>query len=395
VVSRPGNAWSVAVAIAVVALFAVSSWKFARGRPERAYLVWISGMFTFMTLNVLGEQYFGFRVAGEPSRLVPEMDLAMLLVAVEGVRRLWNRASRRARPAIALAVLLCFWPVRAYLRHPHDVFVRDPKPDERIEYRLTQWISDHMPDARNLATGSVRFWYNGWHDLPQIGGGSEQGMMNYATYEAQWQVVGDAPEEVSTLWMQALGGDGLIVHFKNSREIYHDWTKPGKFAGRLPVIYDDAGDVIYRVPRRFPDRARVVETARVRPLGSVLKNQDALRPYVEAIENGPDSPARVTREGPDAMRIHATLKQGESVIVQETWDPAWHAYSGGRALEVRKDPVEFMEIAAPPGEQEIRLVFELPLENVVGRIMAVLSVVMLLAYPISKVRRSAPPDART
>jgi uncharacterized membrane protein YfhO len=105
------------------------------------------------------------------------------------------------------------------------------------------------------------------------------------------------------------------------------------------------------------------------------------------------------------MRIRAAVKAGESVVVQETWDPGWHAYAGGRALEVRKDPVGYMEIAAQPGEQEIRLVFELPLENMIGRIIAVLSGVILLAYPFAVTqsrrrtspeasRQSAPPDAR-
>src|SRR5262249_42448328 len=151
---------------------------------------------------------------------------------------------------------------------------------------------------------------------------------------------GEADYAQSTLWMQALGGDAIIVHFKNSQELYHDWSKPGKLAGHLPVLYDNGeGDVIYRVPRRFPDRARVVQAAGLRSLPSVLKNPEALRPYVAAIESGPDSPARVTREGPDAMRIQAVVKDGESVVVQETWDPAWHAYAGGRPLKVRKDPV--------------------------------------------------------
>jgi hypothetical protein len=184
---------------------------------------------------------------------------------------------------------------------------------------------------------------------------------------------------MSTLWMQALAGDGIIVHFKNSRELYHDFAKPEKFAGHLAVIYDDGeGNVIYRVPRKFPDRARVVETARIRQLPSVLKNADALRPYVAAIEGGPGAQAHVTREGPDAMRIRAEVKSGESIVVQETWDPAWRAYAGGLALEVRKDPVGYMEIAAPPGEREIRLVFELPLENLIGRVIAALSAMVLL-----------------
>jgi hypothetical protein len=395
VVSRPGNVWSVAAAAAAVALFAFFSWKFARGRPERAYLVWISGMFGFMTLNVLGEQFFGFRVAGEPSRLVPELDLVMVLLGVEIVRRCWIRTDWRFRTAMVTAIAVCFWPLRLYLQNPHRVFVRDPKVDERIEYKLTTWIAANLPDTRNMATGSLRFWYDGWHDLAQIGGGSEQGMLNYVSYEAQWQIVGDADAALTTLWMQALGGDALVMHFKNSKELYHDWTKPEKLAGHLPVIYDNGeGDVIYRVPRRFPDRARVVETARLRALPPVLKDQSALQPYVQVVENGPDSPARVTRDGPDAMRIRATLKSGESVIVQETWDPAWRAWSGGRALEIRKDSVNFMEIVAPPGEQEIRLEFGLPLENLIGRILTVAAAVAAIAWATLAGRRSAPPDAR-
>jgi hypothetical protein len=225
----------------------------------------------------------------------------------------------------------------------------------------------------------VRFWFDGWYNLAQIGGGSEQGMMNYASYEAQWQITGEASAEVSALWMQALGGDAIIVHFKNSRELYHDYTKPEKFAGQLPVIYDDgAGNVIYRVPRRFPDRARVVESEKIRALPAVVKNADSLRPYVAAIESGPDSHAQVTREGTDAMRIRAAVKNGESIVVQETWDPAWRAYADGRALEVRPDPIGFMEIAASPGEQEVRLVFETPLENRIGRVVAILSAAILL-----------------
>jgi hypothetical protein len=199
--------------------------------------------------------------------------------------------------------------------------------------------------------------------------------------------------------MQALGADAIIVHFKNSKEFYHDWTKPGKLAGHLPVIYDNGeGDVIYRVPRRFPDRARVVETARVQALASVLKNQDALRPYVAAVESGPNSPAWVTREGPDAMRIRAAVREGESILVQETWDPSWRAYAAGRPLEIRKDPLGYMEIAAQPGDQEIRLVFELPLENLIGRIITLLSAVAVVAWiwlgrPTSAVRESTSPDA--
>jgi hypothetical protein len=111
-----------------------------------------------------------------------------------------------------------------------------------------------------------------------------------------------------------------------------------------------------------------------------VKYAPALQAYVEAIEVGPDRRAYLARKGTDEMRIRAVVKPGESIVVQETWDPAWHAYAGGRMLEVRKDPVDFMEIMAAPGEQEIRLVFELPLENQIGRVAAVLSAAFLIAW---------------
>ena len=87
------------------------------------------------------------------------------------------------------------------------------------------------------------------------------------------------------------------------------------------------------------------------------------------------------------------------MLVQETWDPAWHAYAGGHSLEIRKDQVGYMEIAAPPGEQEIRLVFELPLENLIGRVVALLSAAALLAWiwlgrATSASRESTLPDER-
>jgi uncharacterized membrane protein YfhO len=60
--------------------------------------------------------------------------------------------------------------------------------------------------------------------------------------------------------------------------------------------------------------------------------------------------------------------------VQVTYDPAWHAYSGGRALPVHKDRgADFSVIDAPPGEQDIAFVFETPLENRIGWVLTWLS----------------------
>jgi len=38
-----------------------------------------------------------------------------------------------------------------------------------------------------MATGSLRFWFDAWHDLAQLGGGSDQGLRNPLVTNAQWE----------------------------------------------------------------------------------------------------------------------------------------------------------------------------------------------------------------
>ncbi|HET9319185.1 MAG TPA: hypothetical protein VFO27_05405, partial [Bryobacteraceae bacterium] len=175
--------------------------------------------------------------------------------------------------------------------------------------------------------------------------------------------------------------DAVIVPDERSQENYHDFSNPRKFNGILPEIYNDhQGNVIYKIPRRYAGLPRVVETRTFQsfqPIRSV-QDLDRLRTYKDAVEQGPDAPASAQWDGTDAMVLHATLQPGQSILVQETFDPNWHAYAGGRGLPVHPDPVGFMWIEAPPGEQAIRLQFETPLENRIGRVPTMVSAVIVL-----------------
>jgi uncharacterized membrane protein YfhO len=62
-------------------------------------------------------------------------------------------------------------------------------------------------------------------------------------------------------------------------------------------------------------------------------------------------------EGVQAIRLRALFRQGESLLVQETYDPDWRAYLGGRRLAIRRDAVGFLLVDVPPGEHDLRLVF--------------------------------------
>ena len=382
-VAQPGNRWSGALAVLAVAIFLPASMRLASGKPQRAWAVFISGGLLFMGLNVLGYYYFKFRVIGEPARLSPELDLAAILAAVELLRRLWNWPSkipvrlRAARALAVAAVLYAAWIARHYAGHAWDaaLYPVEPAYKERVEYRMSDWIASHLPLARTEVTGSVRFWWGTWHDLAQPDGGSQQGLLNQSLPFAQWEIVAGSNPETAVRWLTVLGADAVVVPDKQSQEPYHDFQVPHKFAGALPVLYDDhQGNVIYEVPRRYRSLARVVDTARLKTLPPLPPTTvEALRAYTALLEEGPDAPTTTAWDGTDTMRVHARVQQGQSVLVQVTYDPAWRAYSGGHALTVRKGPVEFSVIEAPPGAHDIRFAFETPLENRIGWAITLLS----------------------
>jgi hypothetical protein len=380
-VSEHGTTWSIWLAVAVTVVFALVSDWLARGRPGRAWGVFVSGCVFFFSLNVLGNYYFNFRVAGEPIRLLPELDMIYIMAIVLVLRWMWDRPGIALRGVAIVLVLAAFYTSRGYVRHAWHMFPTWPDYQGRVEYRITDWLWKNLPDARVAPTGSVRFWFDAWHDLAQVGGGSEQGLLNKQVEPAQWESNLGSNGEPTILWMQCMGVDALFVSDKRSQEFFKDFQHPEKIAGRLPVLYDDQqGNTIYRVPRRYPARARVVETGRFQALKKQRFNDDVeyLGAYADAIEKGPDSPPALTRDGTDVMLVRAKVAPGQSLLVQETYDPAWRATAGGRVLNVRQDVMGFLLIDAPAGDQEIRLEFMTPLENRVGRMVTLAALLVLV-----------------
>jgi hypothetical protein len=372
-----GNMWSLWVAIVVAVAFGVAAGRWALNRPQRTWAVFAIGCVLFFSLDVLGNYYFGFDVAGDPHRLVPELDLALVLGAALLLEWLWNRRHRAARVAVCVIFAAALATTTGYIQRAWHVVARWPDYRTRVEYRVTDWLWTHMPDARVCSSGTVRFWFDAWHDLAELGGGSDQGLLNPIVQDAQWDISQGSDPASLLLWLRALGVDAFYFAGPTSEEPYKDLKHPDRFAA-VPVLFDDGqGNVLYGIPRRYAARARVVESARLsaqRP----PRNIGDLRAYVDVVENGPDSPAALQRSGTDAMVVSAKLDPGQSVLVQETFDPAWQAWSNGKRLPLRKDVMGFMVVDAPPGEREIRLVFVTPLENRVGWALTAISVLLLV-----------------
>ncbi|HWB97431.1 MAG TPA: hypothetical protein VG672_12030 [Bryobacteraceae bacterium] len=374
-VSEPANAWSAALTAAVLGLFLAISYRLAHGRRAMAYGLFLCGSVLLFGLIVIGHYWMGLRVSGNAARLVPELDLVLILAAVEGGRRFWRRGwGTRVVLGYLVAISLASagkWVAKAWTVYP-------PEPDfrQRVEYRMQDWVARHLPGARTMATGSIRFWFDTWHDLPQIGGGSEQGVLNPNVMAAQSEIVFGKDPELSLAWLQALGVDAIIVPGERSQEVFHDFVHPEKFAGILPALYDDgAGNVVYQVPRRYPGLARVIDRAAFGglPTARLEVRADDLQRYARAIERGSTAPAQARWVDTETLEVRARVGEGQSILVQESYDPYWRAYAGEQRLPVRRDPLGLIVVDAPPGEQEIRLAFELPLENLVGRILTGIS----------------------
>src|ERR1019366_5279949 len=114
--------------------------------------------------------------------------------------------------------VLAFYPAVGYLRHAWTPFPVSEPLQSRYEFRVAQWVDDHLPGERVLPSGSVRFWFDGWSDNAQPDGGSSQGMLNQNLPAASWQIIhGDKPGP-AVLWLQALGTDAVVVPDKTSPE---------------------------------------------------------------------------------------------------------------------------------------------------------------------------------
>jgi hypothetical protein len=394
-VSSPGSTASLIIAVIVAGVFAFATRQLGSRRRDRTWAIFIAGCAILLSLNVVGNYFFNFRITGEPHRWIPELDLVLILMGATVLLWMWRHPSRRSfRIAAAAVVLVALLTTKSYVRHAWQIFREAPDYRSRVEYQVPEWLWKNRPGARTYTTGSVRFWFDVWHDLPEMGGGSDQGLINGLTQNAGWEI-NLAPEpEASILWAQSLGVDVVYISGPQSEEMYKDTLYPQKFEGRLPVIYDDhRGNTIYEVPRRFPARVRVVETARLNVLQTPQGNEDAaaLRAYTEVIEQGPDAAAELTRDGPDAMRIRARLAAGQSIVAQETYDPAWHAWSGTQSLPVHKDPMGFLAVDPPPGDREIRLQFVTPMENRVGRLVTLVTLLLLVTFWVAELRARGRP----
>jgi len=376
-VSSKGNLWSGTVGMLTLVAFLTITDRRYRNQPDRAWQLFVLGSAFFFMLNTVGNRWFNFRLIGEPARLIPELDILLAFAALLGCLWLWQRG-KLARGLVLLMGLGVLGIHYNYVRHHRAIFpaATDYKPS--LYYKIPDWIAANYPESRSYVTGAVRFWYNTWHDLHQLGGSSEQGLQNQVVMPSQWEIVlGEDPQR-AIAWMQILGVDLVAVHGPKSVEWYKDFQFPKKFDGSLKAVYDDGADNrIFEVPRHYRSLARIVDTRSLEALPKLVDQSDlvGLQQYVNVFEKGPEAPTKTRWIGTDQLQVSAAPVAGQSLIVQTTYDVNWRAESNLGPVEVKPyEALGFIRIDPPPGVSEIRLSFKKPLEKTVGEIIFVLTI---------------------
>src|ERR1017187_10475495 len=146
-VAPAGNSWSLPALAMILAAYAGLSLT----KRFHAYSLFLWSGLAVLSLYILGYRWFGFQVAGNALRLIPELDLFAVLCGVQlaGLAWMWRpTGAARLIPRIALLVLLaiCFRPGWRYLKHAYTEFRPDPHRQERAEYRVPAWLAQNYPD---------------------------------------------------------------------------------------------------------------------------------------------------------------------------------------------------------------------------------------------------------
>lgn len=291
---------------------------------------------------------FGTDTVPESHRYAIEFELFLALAFVEGCRltlRSSNSTIRMcAMGTIGVMLLVGAPQVWAYVTQGWDAWAPSP-PESTVEYQIAEWIAQHPPTGRVLATGGLRYRLNSWFDIQQIGGGFETGLSNRVPIGLAYHIrVGGGPwhgheDEETMLELKALGVEYVVIHGPKSREFYRDFQRPERIAGALPAVFHIEDDTVYALP--FQSLAHLMRPEEL-PDADVLFHPQALVRYVAAMEDTSRPHLNAQWAGVDSLEVTGTVPPGQVVAVQVSNDDGWRATQDGRDLDIAEDRLGFM-----------------------------------------------------
>jgi hypothetical protein len=317
----------------ILAAWAMRRWKLP---PQVRFAALFLGA---MAAIALGFFWFQFSLLPQSNRYHYELDLAFCLAAA-----LAAGSIRISRPAATMAVMLLL-SVPIVLHERRIGWGMEKPIDIRttVEYRESVWLGEHMPGRRVFAPGTIAYWMNAFSETPMLAGGFDNGERNLLLPAVIYQIYFGDQREVALDWLKAFGCDAVIGGGPRSREVYHPYRVPGKFAG-LPELWREGDDVIYAVPRPTPSLAHAVRAADLPATTPEAYDTTPLKPYLRALDDPALPPADFRWRGTGAAEIAADLRPEHLLSVQVTWDAGWSARVNGEPRRVWGDKLGQMVV---------------------------------------------------
>jgi hypothetical protein len=353
--------------------------------PQMQFAVLFAFMMSLLTLM---SAWFDISIMPQPVRYHLEMEMALAIVIAMTAGTIFKRIPRWvAVTAFAVLAVALIQPVRQYRRYARQTLLRPIDITTTTEWKTAQWLKHNIPNERVLLSGSNAFWLTAFSDVPELTGGFEQGVTQWAIREGVYQIYtgsasGNRETEYSLLWLKALGVHAVNVTGPASHEFYHPFAHPKKFDGALPEIWRDGEDAVYRVSPSAAPPARVIpraDLAQREPINGI--DVDPLRRYVAALED-PAAP-RVSFEwtSPRSARIATTLSEDQVVSIQIASHPGWRATLNGTSAAVRTDAIGFMYLDPRiPGAANIELVYDGGREMRLARWIFAITAILLAIF---------------
>jgi IPT/TIG domain-containing protein len=366
----PWNALTWVILLAAAALLSVALWR--RTPPVAAFLIgWLA---------LSGSVVMTYRLTGNyllplPQRYATELNLALVLALTGLACAAW-----RWRFAL-MALLLVLGAVagRGFPRHAWKPQPGSANQQEMLAFQISQWLSKNAGSSRIFAAGEVAGSLNVWTDVAQVGG-VYQGVSNLLIPAVQKELTlgcGESGQAARTaeLWLRALDAQYVVVHEANSREYFHWFAQPERFAG-FPVAWTNgAGDTIYRLPPPDVYPAVVVDRAALAQLPRLRSTRDLEFLEAYAVWAQGKRPARIRWSRPDTAEIEADLGVDDAVLVKINYDQGWHA----PRARTEADPIGFLMLDLPAGHQRFTLNFGASWEVWLARAITLLTVILLMA----------------
>ncbi|MEP7364470.1 MAG: hypothetical protein ABI972_14540 [Acidobacteriota bacterium] len=298
------------------------------------------------TAITLAYYWGGVAVIAQPHRYQHEMELALVLLIAFAALRIPARFQTAFYCVVALAAAFQTIHVARYTYS----LVRPADPTQLVEYKIAKWLDSNRPGERAFLSGSTSLLYNVFTDNPQFYGGHEPYVPNSFLAIPAFTIysganAGERDADYSIFWLKAYGARAISVSGPQGREVYKPFARPGKFEGRLPVLWREGDDTIYEVPSRSPSLAHIIPAAAV-AVRTPIHGLDIapVQAYVAALDDPRYPAATFQWQGTSEAVIQATVDADQVVHIQVTYHPGWEAYSNGARLRVRRDAIGLMVV---------------------------------------------------